>query len=116
VRLIDLPGYEAARDWVIDNQLGKRNVSPNQAAYLRGLRYNAEKAEHGGDRKSSPQSEDLKTSKRLAEVYGVSAGTIENNGQYAGAVDLIAENCGEASKAVTLRRQVAAAGPATHLT
>lgn len=29
-------------NWIINNQLGRRNLHPDQASYLRGKRYNAE--------------------------------------------------------------------------
>ncbi|MBK9121474.1 MAG: hypothetical protein IPM18_17985 [Phycisphaerales bacterium] len=50
---------------------GRRNLTPNQAALLRGRRYNRLKEQHGGDRRSSPQNEDLKekTVARLARVF-----------------------------------------------
>ena len=34
---------EDAINWVIANQLGRRNLNPEEASYLRGKRYNAEK-------------------------------------------------------------------------
>jgi len=36
---IDLPDREAAITWIINNQLGRRNLTPEQASYLRGKRY-----------------------------------------------------------------------------
>ena len=34
---------EAAINWIIDNQLGRRNLTPEQASFLRGKRFNMEK-------------------------------------------------------------------------
>ena len=39
--------------WICKNQLGRRNLTPEQKYYLMGKQYEAEKAAHGGDRKSS---------------------------------------------------------------
>ena len=43
--------YEAL-SWICKNQLGRRNLTPQQKKYLIGERYDAEKKAHGGDRKS----------------------------------------------------------------
>ena len=42
--------YEAL-SWICKNQLGRRNLTPQQKKYLIGQRYKAEKQIHGGDRK-----------------------------------------------------------------
>ena len=39
--------------WICKNQLGRRNLTPEQKYYLMGKQYEAEKAAHGGDRKST---------------------------------------------------------------
>jgi N6-adenosine-specific RNA methylase IME4 len=86
---VELPDREAAADWIDANQLGRRNLTPDQAALLRGRRYNRLKKQHGGDRRSSPQNEDLKgkTASRLAREHGVSRQTIERDGRFAEAVE-----------------------------
>ncbi len=35
----DFPGMDAVRDFMIDNQLGRRNLTTEQMAYFRGLKY-----------------------------------------------------------------------------
>lgn len=86
---VELPDREAAADWIDANQLGRRNLTPDQAALLRGRRYNRLKRQHGGDRRSSPQNEDLKgkTASRLAREHGVSRQTIERDGRFADAIE-----------------------------
>lgn len=71
---------------------------------MRGKRYNLEKSSHGGDRKSNPQSEDLKTSEKLADEYKVSRATIERDAKFAEAVDVLATNVGEDIKKKILVR------------
>ena len=80
---------EAAADWIDANQLGRRNLTRDQASLLRGRRYNRAKKPHGGDRKSSPQNDDLKekTATKLATQHGVSKATIERDGKFAEAVE-----------------------------
>jgi len=80
-----------AINWVIDNQLARRNCTPEAISYLRGLRYRNEKQDHGGDRKSSINSCYLKTAGKLAQTYKVSPGTIQNDEQFAAAVDAVAK-------------------------
>ena len=44
---IELPDRDAAADWIDKNQLGRRNLTPDQMSLLRGRRYNrAKKAPH----------------------------------------------------------------------
>ena len=47
IHLISFNSLKEVRDYMIDNQLGRRNLIPEQASYLRGLRYNTEKQEKG---------------------------------------------------------------------
>jgi hypothetical protein len=69
------------------------------------LRFNSEKAAHGGDRKSTPQNEGLKkTAERLTEEYKVGRATIERSGTFAAAVDTIAANVGPEARQTILRR------------
>jgi hypothetical protein len=57
-----------------DNLLGKRNVTPEEASYLRGKRYNAEKKRGGRPVGKLPQSEG-ETADRLADEYHVGRAT-----------------------------------------
>jgi hypothetical protein len=47
IHLISFDSLKEVMDYMIDNQLGRRNLIPEQASYLRGLRYNTEKLEKG---------------------------------------------------------------------
>ena len=71
--------------WICKNQLGRRNLTPEQKYYLMGKQYEAEKAAHGGDRKSSDAKssslnanliDSTKTCDRIAEENGVSKDTV----------------------------------------
>jgi hypothetical protein len=81
---------ETVKDWMIDNQLGKRNVTDETKSYLRGLQYNREKQKQGGDRKSSGHSDHLiglKTHEKLAEQHKVAPKTIQRDEVFAIALD-----------------------------
>jgi hypothetical protein len=94
---IDLPDRTAALNWIIQHQLGRRNLTPEQASWLRGRRYLEEKQAHGGDRKSASrgQAAHMKTAKRLAQECRVDARTIRRDGTFAENVQKVAANCGD---------------------
>src|SRR6266849_7761475 len=50
---LELPDREAARNWLIERQFSRRNLSAAGASYLRGKRYLAERGTKGGDRTAS---------------------------------------------------------------
>ena len=93
--------YEAL-SWICRNQLGRRNLTPQQKKYLIGQRYEAEKMAHGGDRKSevaksTVQNEQLKpknaavTRQRIAEETNTSESYVMRAGWYAQGVDAAEE-------------------------
>lgn len=99
-RKLSLPNREAAVEWIIANQLGRRNVSEEQKSYLRGKRYKHEKKKVGGVGanqhteqlgKNGPVAQE-RTSKRIADELGVGERTIRRDAQFSEAVDRIGEN------------------------
>ncbi|MFZ4777175.1 MAG: hypothetical protein ACOYM3_17540 [Terrimicrobiaceae bacterium] len=68
---IRLKNRDEALDWVINNQLGRRNLNARAIKLLRGKLYNARKGRHGGARQASDQSEH---SKSIAEEVGLQTG------------------------------------------
>ena len=92
VQVTPFDGLEAVTDWMIRNQLGRRNLTPEQQSYLRGLRYRREKNERGNpDRFSAkPQNGDMqRTSEKMAKEFNVSKNTIERDGAYAAGLDVV---------------------------
>jgi len=70
--------------WILEHQLGRRNLlKPEAIRKIRGELYNRMKTAHGGDRRSSAQNGSLKgsASKRVAEMAGVSEGTVIRDGK-----------------------------------
>jgi len=83
----------AVKTWMIENQLGRRNLNPKQISYLRGVRYNTEKQAKGGDRKSKSQNRLLiSTAQQLGEEYQVSKNTIKRDAEFAKGLDHIGES------------------------
>lgn len=82
-----------AMRWVLNNQLGRRNLNSLQRTDLIGKKYNLEKADHGGDRKSSTQNEYLKTIQRFADAESVGHATIQRSGEFSAALVPRLSNC-----------------------
>ena len=86
--------------WICKNQLGRRNLTPEQKYYLMGKQYEAEKAAHGGDRKSRDAKssslkanliDNSKTCDRIAEENGVSKDTVIRASKYMKGVEIAEE-------------------------
>ena len=100
--------------WICKNQLGRRNLTPEQKYYLMGKQYEAEKAAHGGDRKSSDAKSSYhcdnliggeKTCDRIAEENGVSKATVIRASKYMKGVE-IAESLIPGMREKILNKQV----------
>ena len=83
--------------WICKNQLGRRNLTPEQKYYLMGKQYEAEKAVHGGDRKSTDAKssslnanliDSSKTCDRIAAENGVSKDTVIRASKYMRGVEI----------------------------
>ena len=102
---MEFPSREAAMDWIDSNQLGRRNLSPDQMSLIRGRRYNrlkktkAEAGSIGGA--STGQSDQCLTSERLAEEHGVSEKTIRRDGKFATNIESIKPFVPEVENMVT---------------
>jgi len=79
---------DAAMDWMDANQLGRRNLSPDQLSWLRGRRHSRTKKAVGAptgntnaDKNKVSKLDTLKTAEALAKEHGVSATTIRRDGK-----------------------------------
>jgi hypothetical protein len=97
---IPLPDRDAARRWVVANQLARRNLAPEAVIYLRGKLYEATR--HQGRRTDRTCGQNVhksgSTARQMAADQGVDEKTIRRNAGFARAVDAIAGNCGEEAK------------------
>lgn len=90
---VSFPDRTAALRWAIRHQLSRRNLTPDETALLRGKDYLLEKLpDHRPTKGGKSCHLSGKTDARLAKVHGVSARTIRNDGQFAAAVETIAEH------------------------
>lgn len=106
VHLMNFTSIEQVKFFMIDNQLGRRNLAPEQVAYLRGLRYLREKQEKGKynreeqkgqnvpfgeynteDKQEQTNVEDIAkvqtTAQKLGKQFNVSEKTIKRDSVYA---------------------------------
>ena len=100
VKYLEFPDLDAVKDWMLQNQLGRRNLTNEQRSYLRGLRYLREKAKHGGDRKSSGQNDPMlkkdseeqgRFSEFLAKEFGVGEKTIRRDADFAKGLEMLGD-------------------------
>lgn len=89
---------EAAANWIIDRQLSRRNLTPDQLAYLRGKKYSLVKQPKGRIPKQIGQNARLITAEQFGEKFGVSECTIRRDAQFSKAVDSIEEVHGKIMK------------------
>ena len=98
-KTIDLPDEEAVEDWMDANQLGRRNLTGDQASILRGRRYNRTKTVgHGSG--SGGQNVRQNTAETLGKQHGVTERTIRRDGKMAQALEKLAETQPEQAQAV----------------
>ena len=91
---------EEALAWICKNQLGRRNLTPEQKKYLIGKQYEAEKCSNGGDRKSAVAKSGCqignliptsKTCQKVAKENGVGMRTVFRAEEFAKGVDAAEE-------------------------
>lgn len=95
IHLVQFQTRFEARNWMINNQLGRRNLTKEQQAFLRGSRYNSEKAQgQRTDLQSSVSSSKSKesTAKRIAKEYNVDEKTIRRDAKFAEGMDIIGKS------------------------
>ncbi len=92
-------------NWIIANQLGRRNLTDEQKSHLRGRRYDTEKRTdlgHGNQKSGGQNVPPIDAAKKLGKEYGVSGKTIKRDAKFAEAVDTIGEKVGEGTRAKIL--------------
>ena len=92
----EFAGREEAIVWICKNQLGRRNLTPEQRRYLVGKQYEAEKRAHGGSRKMEGEQPSChgdnlvsqpKTCGRIAQENGVNWRSVIRSEKFAQNVD-----------------------------
>jgi len=89
---LEFDSRQEALDWIYRNQLGRRNLSPDDASALRGRMYNGRKKKEGRPEKRDQNDPVVseRTAEAVAKETGVSAPTIKRDGKFAEALDKVA--------------------------
>lgn len=88
---IELPNRDAALIWILEHQLGRRNLTPDTQAYVRGKLYNSYKRQGARTDLTSGQSDRRSTAaERIAAVFNVGEKTIRRNAKVAEQLDELA--------------------------
>lgn len=86
IQLLNFGSLTEVKDYMIDLQLGRRNLTPQQASYFRGLRYQNEKNQRGKYSRDNHKVHNEpygSTAENLAREYKVSTSTIKRDAQLA---------------------------------
>ena len=78
-------------EWMILNQLGRRNITKEQKDYLIGKRYENEKQREGRPSGKLEQNVPVSTAQKIAEEVGVSQMQVKRNEDFAKGVDKLGE-------------------------
>jgi hypothetical protein len=106
VHPLSLSSREEAVNWIIGNQLGRRNLTPEQKSYLRGKRFNQQKQQGSRTDLTSSNNWTKSTSAaQLAKEYHVARPTIIADGQFATAVDTLDAQVRADIRETVLKRQ-----------
>jgi hypothetical protein len=100
VQLLTFTDLQEVKDYMIDLQLGRRNLRPEQVSFFRGLRFLNEKSEKGKyDRENHKvqtepyaPKESIDTAEKLAEEYNVGRSTIKRDAEYAKGISKLDKN------------------------
>jgi hypothetical protein len=91
IQIMEFANIELVMDWMVNNQLGKRNVTDETKSYLRGMQYNREKKKVGENQytldRVGQNVPALSTADKLAQLHKVSEKTIKRDEKYAEAVN-----------------------------
>lgn len=102
VREIALADRDAAREWVWQNQAGRRNLRPAAAAYTRGVLYGSIAKRPGArtDLSSGPDARKW-ASEDVAKLFGLDESTVRRDARFARDLDLVAaELCEDYKRAI----------------
>lgn len=90
IKQLAFRNLEDAKAWMIDNQMGRRNLTPDQLSYYRGVKYLALKKKRGGyDNVKSKGHNEITTSEMLANQFTVSESTVKRDAKFAEGLNIV---------------------------
>jgi len=103
VRLQEFSSDEEVHNFMIDQQLGRRNLNDQQIRYLQGMKYNMSKSHHGGYFKKKEGDVAIRLSKEL----GSSPATLRRNEKFYLGMDVIDQHNPQLKKKI-LKKEIKA--------
>ncbi len=93
IKKVGFPSLEDVKIWMINNQMGRRNLTPDQLSYYRGLKYLTLKKEKGGyENVKSKGKAELATAEVLADKFNVSESTVKRDAKFAEGLNIIGKS------------------------
>ena len=84
IKILTFAGINEAKEWIINNQLGRRNLNPLQLSYFRGMIYLTSKKDKGGYAKVLSRGHiNESTADNLAHKFKASPSTIKRDAHFA---------------------------------
>jgi hypothetical protein len=74
-------------EWMLVNQLGRRNITPEQKDYLIGKKYENEKQRQGRPENNETKMVPLRTAEKIANEVGIGVTQVKRNEQFAKGID-----------------------------
>ena len=102
---MDFDNIGQVKNWMIKNQLARRNLTDSQRRYFIGKRYKEEKKIQGTNNQyiQSEKGQDVtfqNTAKEIAEENNISDRTVKRNAEYSKAIDKIKEHQPEVAEKI----------------
>ena len=106
---LEFDSREDVLDWIIENQLERRNLSPIEVSHYRGVLFNSTKRKQGANNQYTVKSENyqsdrkqtrLNTAAEVGKRFKVSSATIARDGKVADAINAIAKVSIEAKQKI----------------
>lgn len=93
IKKLGFSDMDQVKDWMLDNQMGRRNLTPDQMSYYRGVKYLSIRQAKGGYKNIQSKGQSgLSTSEVLAEQFKVSESTIKRDAKFAEGVEIIGKS------------------------
>lgn len=86
ISILNFEALEDVKSFMIDLQLGRRNVNPLEVSYYRGLQYNRFK---WIGLQQDKEEDSKKTAVAIGELYNVDERTIRRDGQFAEGLEML---------------------------
>ncbi len=93
IRKTTFNDIDEVKIWMVNNQMGRRNLTPDQLSYYRGIKYLALKRKKGGyENVKSKGQKEISTSEQMSGQFNVSGSTIKRDARFAEGLNIISKS------------------------